>query len=109
MLTWSEFCIISNNDSATVFATTNPKLYVPVVVLEIQNKAKLRHQVMSGFKWIVNLDNYQSKKSTRTWNQYLDCWIDPSFQRAKRHFVWFIENNAHNIQVIDDTFLQLQK
>ena len=44
----------------TKFAITNTKLYVPIVILSIQDNAKLLEQLKSGFKRTIN------------WKLYLD-------------------------------------
>ena len=47
--------IASNNaDQDTTFSITGTKLYVPVVTLLIQDNAKLREQLKSGFKRTIN-------------------------------------------------------
>ena len=48
-LTWSNLCLLSNDAKATTFATTNKKLYVPVVTLSAQDNAKLLQQLKSSF------------------------------------------------------------
>ena len=48
-LTWSDLCLLSNDAKATTFATTNKKLYVPVVTLSAQDNAKLLQQLKSSF------------------------------------------------------------
>ena len=58
------------------FAITNPKLYVPVVTLSIQDKVELLQQPKSGFKFTIIWNKYQSKISTQAQKQYLDYLID---------------------------------
>ena len=41
ILTWSDKCVLSNDTNATTFATTDAKLYIPVVTLSPQENAKL--------------------------------------------------------------------
>ena len=48
-LTSSDLCLLSNDAKATTFATTNKKLYVPVVTLSAQDNAKLLQQLKSSF------------------------------------------------------------
>ena len=56
MLTWSKICIISNaaSNQDKEFAITDTKLYVPVVTLSTQDKAKLIQQLKSCFKITIN-------------------------------------------------------
>ena len=49
------------NQGAT-FAITESKRYVPVVTLSTQDNAKLLQQLKSGFKTIINWNNYLSKQ-----------------------------------------------
>ena len=41
------------------------------------------------------LRKYQSKVSKQTGNQYLDYFIDPSFQGVNRLFILPLENGTH--------------
>ena len=56
-LTWSTNCVIIStnvaNENAT-FEVTDTKLYVPVVPLSTQDNSKLRQQLTSGFKRVIN-------------------------------------------------------
>ena len=52
------------NNQAPTFAITDTKLYVPVVTLSTQDKAKLLEQLKSGFKRTISWNKYQSKMST---------------------------------------------
>ena len=49
-LTWSSTCVITNSRVSGKFATTETKLYVPVVALSTQDNTKLLQQLKSGFK-----------------------------------------------------------
>ena len=73
ILTWSTNCVISNAavNQATTFATTDTKLYVPVVTSSTQDNAKLLQQLKSGFKRTLNWNKYQPKVSKEIQNQYL--------------------------------------
>ena len=50
ILTWSSTCVITNSTGARRFAITVTKLYVPVVTLSTQDKAKWLEQLKSGFE-----------------------------------------------------------
>ena len=52
--TWFEDCAISSATGATTFKITDTKLYVPVVILSIQDNEKLLQQLKSGFKRTIN-------------------------------------------------------
>ena len=60
----SEKCVIVTvtlaNQGAT-FSITDTKLYVPIVILSIQDNVKLLKQLKSDFKRRINWAKYQSK------------------------------------------------
>ena len=64
ILTLSEICVISNAATATTFAVTYNKFYVPAVNLSIQNNLELMQQLNSVFKGTIDWKNYHSKVST---------------------------------------------
>ena len=82
ILTWSSTCVITNSTGAGRFATTDTKLFVPVVTLSTQNNAKLLQQLKSGFKRTTNWNKYQSDPKIYTQNRYLNHLVDSSFQEA---------------------------
>ena len=64
ILTWSVNSLLSNSRyQETIFAITirDTKLYVVVVSLSNQDKAKLFQQLKSGFKRAINWNKFQSK------------------------------------------------
>ena len=65
ILNWSTNCFIIDApvENETPKSTiTDRKLYVPVVTLSTQDKAKVLEQLKSGFKRTINWNKYQSKK-----------------------------------------------
>ena len=74
------------------FAITETKLYVPVITLSTQDNAKLLQQLKSGFKRIINWNNYESSIKTYAQNRYLNDLINPSFQGLNRLFVLSFKN-----------------
>ena len=76
----------------TKFAITDAKLYVPVVTLSTQGKAKLFEQLKSCFKRTINWNKYESEVSIEAPNPYLNYLINPSFQEVNRLFVLSYEN-----------------
>ena len=54
ILTWSENCAISSATRKITFATTDTKLYVPIVTLSTQDNAKLLEHLKSSFKRTIN-------------------------------------------------------
>ena len=80
-------CVISSATGAIKFKIIDTKLYVPVVTLSTQDNAKLLQQLKSGFKRTINWNKYPTKVPTERQNQYLDFFVDPSFQGVNRLFV----------------------
>ena len=63
---------MTNLISVGTFTIAETKLYVPVVILSIQDNEKLLQQFKSGSKKTINLNKYQSKVTIKRQNQYLD-------------------------------------
>ena len=89
-LPWAANCVIINPTNAGIFATTNTRLYVPVVTLSTRDNAKLPKQLKSGCTCTVNWNKYQSKISTQAQNLYLlyfvqvpQEWIEFLFYHSK--------------------------
>ena len=64
--------VISSTADKTKFATADTEIYVLIVTLSTHYNAKLLEQLKSSFKRTIKWNNYQSKWSTETQNQYLD-------------------------------------
>ena len=92
ILTWSKYCVISSPTGETKFATTETKLYVPVVTLSIEDNVKLLQQLKSNFKRKITWNEYKSSIKTFSLNRYLNYLINPSFQVVNILFVLSFEN-----------------
>ena len=77
------------------FVITDANLYVLVVTLPTQDNKKLIKQLKSGFIKTIQWNQYQSKATTQTQNQYLDVLTDLRFQGVNRVFVLSFESYAH--------------
>ena len=64
ILTWSKDCVITNSTGEAKFATTETKLYVPVVTLSTKDNEKLLQQLKSGFKKTISWNKYESSIKT---------------------------------------------
>ena len=93
ILTWSSTCVITNSNGAGTFATTDTKLYVPVVTLSTQENTKFLQQLKSGFKRVINWNKYLSKPELIRRNSNLHYLVEPSFQGVNRLFVLAFEND----------------
>ena len=87
-------CVISSATGEAKFKITDTKIYVPVVMISIQDNAKLLQKLKPGFKRKINWNKYQTKVSTEWVNQYLDFLIDPRFQGVNWFFVLSFENEG---------------
>ena len=59
ILTWLSTCVITNYTGAGRFATTDTKLYAPVVTLSTQDNITLLQLLKSSFKRTINCNKYQ--------------------------------------------------
>ena len=99
-LTWSSTCVILSTNNANqdaTFAITDTKLNVHVVTLSTQENSKFLQQLKSGFKRVVNWNNYLSKPELLLQNENLNHLVEPSFQGVNRLFVLAFENDNHRI------------
>ena len=101
-MTWSPTCVVSSATGATKFKITETKLYVPVVTLWTQDKAKLLQQLKYGFKRTINWNKYESNIKTFAQNKQLNYLMNPSFQGVNRLFVLSFGNEMieHHTQLI---------
>ena len=99
---WSKDCVITNSTGAGKFAITETKLYVPVVTLSTEDNAKLLQQLKTGFKRIINWNNYESSVKTFAQNRYLNYLINPSFQGVDRllHYPLKMKMIEHHTRLI---------
>ena len=108
ILTWTPTCVIVStnipNQNAT-FAITDTKLYVPVVTLSTQENTKFLQQLKSGFKRVINWNEYLSKPELLAQNPNLNHLVEPSFQGVDRLFVLAFENDDHRTS--DDRYCLL--
>ena len=51
-------CVISSATGETKFKITDTKIYVPVVMISIQDNAKLLQKLKPGFKRKINWNKY---------------------------------------------------
>ena len=85
-MTWPANCATWSNDIASTVAKTVRKLYIPVVTLLDEDKAKLFQKLSPDFERTINWNNCQSKVTTQVKSQYLYYLIDPSFQGVNISF-----------------------
>ena len=94
---WSaNYVNVSTNVSnqGHTFTITETRLYVPVVTLTTQDKAKLLPQLISGFKRAINWNKYLSKPEMLAKNPILNHLVQPIFQRINKLFALAFENDT---------------
>ena len=69
-MTWSKDCFITSSEGEGKFTVTETKLHVLIVTLSTKDKAKLLHQLKSGFKRTINWNKYESSVKTFAKNRY---------------------------------------
>ena len=70
------------------FTITDTKLYVPDVILSIENDKKLLEELKSGFKRTVKCNKYRSEMNIQSNNNNLNYLIDPTFTKVNKLFNW---------------------
>ena len=86
-MSWDPNCVLSNLVGVSIFAITDAKLYVPVVMLSIEDNAKLSKQLSEGFKRPVYWNKYKIiPNKTYDENYYIRELLDSSYQGVKRFF-----------------------
>ena len=101
-LTWNPNCILTSLAGDSTFAITDAKLYVPIVTLSIEDKAKLSRLLSEGFKRSIYWNKYKViPNRTHNQNDYIREFIDASYQGLKRLFVLAYRNSGDNIVTAD--------
>ena len=93
ILTWSSICVITVSNGAGTFAITDTKFYVPVVTLSTQENTKFLQQLKSGFKRVINWNNYLSKPELLAQNPNCNHLVEPTFQGVNRLFFLAFEGD----------------
>ena len=88
-LKWYKNCILSSAGTASTFAITDTKLYVPVVTLKIEDNAKLSNLLSAGFKRSIYWNKYQAILKYHAANENIRERLDTSFQEVNKLVVLF--------------------
>ena len=86
-LIWYENCILSSAGTAATFATTDTKLYLPIVTLQTEDNAKLSKLLNDGFKRSIYWNKYKIVFKDYN-NEYIRERLDASFQGVSRLFIF---------------------
>ena len=96
-LKWNENCVLSGEDGNSIFAITDTKRYVPIVILSAEDNVKLLKLLGEGFERSIYWEKYRViQNKTYNANEYIRELLDSSYQRVKRLFV-LNYNNANGI------------
>ena len=88
-LKWNVNCILSSARTAATFTITDPKFYVPVVTLKIEDNTKLSKLLSQGFQRSVYWNEYKvTPNKNYDANEYIRQWLDASNQGVNRLFVF---------------------
>ena len=79
-LKWYEECTLSNAGTAATFTITDAKLYLPIITLKIEDKAKLSKLLSEGFKRSTHWNKYNIIFKNYNGNEYIRERLDASFQ-----------------------------
>ena len=109
---WIENCVLTTaaNASSATFEITDAKLYVPVVTLSTEDKAKLAKQLSEWFKRHVYWNKYKVidknivQITDANAEKHVTELLDSSYQGVKRLFVFACDNTAGNDQISVDYF-----
>ena len=93
------------------FQINNPKLYVPVVTLLVNDNVKFLENIKQEFKRITSWNKYRSEITTQPKNNTLDYLIDSTFRNIKRFFVFSFKdgNNDLTRNSFDEYYMSLVK
>ena len=75
-----------------VFPINNAKLYVPVVILSINDNITFLRNIKQEFKRTISWNKYRSEITTYKKNNNSDYLIDPRFRNINRFFVLSFKN-----------------
>ena len=97
-LVWNENCILTSLDGNTTFTITDAKLYVPVVILSIEDNSKLTKLLNDGFKRSFYWNKYKViPNKIYNWNDYIRELLDASYQGVRRLFVLAYDNTGNPV------------
>ena len=105
-LKWYERCLLTVANTA-IFQITDAKLYVPIVILSVEDNAKLSSE---GFKRPIYQNEYKvtpnkiAETAAAAEEKYIRELLDSSCQVFNRLFVLAYNNTAGNNQVSVDPF-----
>ena len=107
---WKLCAYYCSNDNKAAFEITDAKLYIPFVMLSIEDNAKLSKLLGEGFKRFIYWNNYKVidnrvvEIADNNEEKYIRELLDSSYQGVKRLFVLAYYDTGDNNQVSIDSF-----
>ena len=83
---------MTTRTTSVTFRINNPKLYVSLVTLSINDNINFLENMKQGFKRTISWKKYRSKIKTQTNSNNLDYFTDPIFLNINRLFVVSFKN-----------------
>ena len=93
-----ERCFLTATTTTATFRITDPKLYVSIVTLSIEDNSKLTKLLKEGFKRPIYWNKYKVTPNVNDVKHIREL-LDSSCQGVKRLFVLSYNNTAGNDQV----------
>ena len=109
LLEWYANCMLSSEGTATTFAITDAKCYVPVVTLKIEDNTKLSKLLSKAFKRTIYWNEYKVTSNINyAENEYIRERLDASIQGVNRLcvFPYMRGDNFTTENSCDKYFLQ---
>ena len=101
---WDKNCVLSDLAGNSTFTITDAKLYVPIVLLSIEDNSKLTKLLNEGFKRSVYWNKYKVIQSMPyNANNNIRDLLDASYQGVKRLFVLAYSNEEGDNRVTADS------
>ena len=86
---WTKDCILTehlNNITGAKFQINNAKIFVPVVILSLNNNIKFLENIKQRFKRTIYWNKNRPEATAQPKNNNLDYLIDPTFRNINRLF-----------------------
>ena len=88
--------MVTRQTTGATFQINNAKLYVPVVILSVNDNIKFLENIKQGFKRTIYWNKYRSEITTQTKNNNSDYLIDLTIRNINRLFVLSFQNGNNN-------------
>ena len=87
---------VATTTKRATFQINNTKLYVPVVMLSINDNIKFLENIKQGFKRTISWNKYISEITIQPKYNNLDSLFDPTFRNINRVFLLSFKNDSND-------------